>query len=71
MPISEPGESQGLCEGLQVDRHWLLKITAMTLSSLCRLRHKTRSSATGKGEKTREGGGERGIVGGGGHCHWN
>lgn len=43
----------------------------MTSSSLCRLRHKTRSSETGKGEKTRMGGGERGIVDGEGHCHWN
>lgn len=58
--ICEQGESRGLCEGLQVDRHWLLKITAMTSSSLCRLRHKTQPNETREGEKTWMGGGERG-----------
>lgn len=45
------GRNPGTLQGLQVDRHWLPKITTMTSSSLCRLRHKTRTSATGKGGK--------------------
>lgn len=43
----------------------------MTSSSLCRLRHKTQTNETGKGEKTWMGGGVRGIVDGEGHCRRN
>lgn len=62
VPICELWESQGLWEGLQVGRHWLLKITAMTSSSLCRLRHKTQSNETRKGRKRQGGEAEKGVL---------
>lgn len=62
VPICELWESQGLWEGLQVGRHWLLKITTMTSSSLCRLRHKTQSNETRKGRKRQGGEAEKGVL---------
>lgn len=62
LPICELWESQGLWEGLQVGRHWLLKITTMTSSSLCRLRHKTQSNETRKGQKRQGGEVEKGVL---------
>lgn len=62
VPICELWESQGLWEGLQVGRHWLLKITTMTSSSLCRLRHKTQSNETRKGRKRQGGEVEEGVL---------